>query len=603
MPLSPVQGSQAAQTFTVTYSDNSTATFTQSFSDWANQQSYPGETKLITMAYRNLSGGSSQNLKVSVDGYQFVLDQTKAVKNIILPSNANLIVLSIILANDPVSANLSTYYNRTGIFTDGITYTNPVTGGVDGGGYSYSGTLLGSSQMWTNTLFTFGPMNTTNVISGANQTILLPAGNYSRLQLLAAAVNGSQSAQSFVVTYTDASTTTFSQGVSDWFSPQNYTGESKAIPMGYRNYQDGSSSENNSLYFYGYSFLLNSAKTIQSVRLPNNGNVIVAAIRVVPNWQPTFVANTFYMANFNVGASFSANIASNASDLNGDALTFSKLSGPAWLNVAANGALSGTPANLNANTNSFVVSVRDTGGLSNTTTYFINVNAAPTFTANPFYVSNAIVGQSYSGSLATNASDPNAADMLTFAKLSGPAWLNIATNGVLSGIPANADANTNVFNVSVRNGGGLSNTSAFYLYVDGAPMFVANPFTQPEVIAGLSYSGSMATNVFDPNPTDSFAFSKVSGPVWLIVATNGLLSGVPLSANVGTNTFIVSVFDSSSLSGAATMTINVLAAPAIVSSFSPQSGGFLLEWSGGVGPFQVQQATNLINPDWQNINA
>jgi len=58
-------------------------------------------------------------------------------------------------------------------------------GGIDGNGYAYSGTLLGSSQTWTTPSSHFGPANATNVISAANQTIPLPSGNYSRLQMLA----------------------------------------------------------------------------------------------------------------------------------------------------------------------------------------------------------------------------------------------------------------------------------------------------------------------------------------------------------------------------------------------------------------------------------
>lgn len=596
-----VQGNQTAQTFTVTYTDNSTATFTQSFSDWANQQSYSGESKLITMPYRNLSGGTSQTLNVSVDGYVFVLDQTKTVKNIILPNNGNVIVMSMMLANDPVSVPLATFYNRAGIYTDGTTFTNPPTGGLDGGGYAYSGTLLGGSQTWTNTIFNFGPMNATNVISGANQTIPLPTGNYSRLQMLAVAVNGNQVSQSFIVTYTDATTATFVQSVSDWFSPQNYVGESKAIPMGYRNSSNGSSSENNSIYLYGYNLALNPAKTVQSVRLPNNGNVIVTAISVVPNWQPTFAVNPLTLASASAGQAYTGTIATNASDLNGDALTYAKVSGPTWLNVAANGTLSGTPANSDANTNTFVVSVKDTGSLSNTATLYIYVNGAPTFVANPFSTTNGTVGQSYSGTITNSASDPNPADTVAYAKVNGPAWLSIAANGALSGTPSNLDVNTNTFVVSAKDPAGLSNTATLYIYINGAPSFIANPFAMPSITAGQNYSGTIATNAADPNPTDTLTFAKVSGPSWLNVAANGTLSGSAVSANTGTNVFVVSVTDSASLSNTATMNISVLAAPAMVSSFSFQAGGLLLSWSGGIAPYQVQAATNLANPDWQNV--
>src|SRR5215831_12660803 len=204
------------------------------------------------MYYPNQGGGGVQYLNVSVDGYVFTLDQTKTVKSITLPVNSNLILMAMVLANDPATVDLSLYYDRAGIYTDGTTFTNPATGGMDGGGYAYSGTLLGSSQTWSNTIFYFGPLNATNVISCTNQTIPLPPGNYSRLRILGTGVNGNQASQPFVVTYTDLTTTTFSQGLSDWFSPQNYSGEVKAIPMGYRNSSNGNSSENNSLYLYGY---------------------------------------------------------------------------------------------------------------------------------------------------------------------------------------------------------------------------------------------------------------------------------------------------------------------------------------------------------------
>jgi hypothetical protein len=596
-----VNGNQIAQTFIVTYTDNSTATFTQSVSDWANQQSYAGETRLLTMSYRNQNGGGSQTLSVSVDGYLFNLDPTKSVKSLTLPSNGNLIVMAIALATDPAPVSLATYYNRAGIYTDGTTYTNPATGGLDGGGFSYSGTLLGSSQTWSNTLFNFGPLNTTNVISCAGQIISLPPGNYSRLRMLATAVNGNQPSQSFTVTYTDSTITTFGQSLSDWFSPQNYAGETKAIPMGYRNSANGSSSENNSLYMYGYSFALNSAKTPQSITLPNNANVELAAISLVPNWPPTFTATSYTLASVNAGASYSASIAANASDLNGDPLTFAKVSGPAWLNVAANGFLSGVPANSDANTNTFVVSVRDSGGLSNTATLFIYVNGAPSFTVNPFSLPGINAGQNYSGTIATNATDPNPSDTLTFAKVNGPTWLNVGADGTLSGAPANSDAGTNTFVVSVADAGGLSSTATLFIYVNGAPTFIADPFTLRAITAGQNISGTIATNASDPNPSDTLTFAKVSGPAWLNISADGTLSGTPFSADTGTNTFLVSATDPGSLSATATMNITVQAAPPIVASLAPQPGQLLLTWTGGISPYQVQQATNLDSQIWQNF--
>jgi Putative Ig domain/Galactose oxidase, central domain len=599
-----INGNQAGQNFTVTYTDNSTTTFTQSVSDWANQQSYAGESELLTMSYRDQGSGGSQTLNVSVDGYVLTLNQTKTVKSITLPSDGNLMLFAMALANDPAPAPLAAYYNRAGIYTDGTTFTNPATGGLDGDGNSYSGTLLGSSQTWNGTLFDFGPLNTTNVIDCVGQTISLPAGNYSKLQMLATGLNGNQPSLSFVVTYTDLTTAAFVQGLSDWFTPQNYVGEVKAIPMGYRNSSAGSSSENNSLYLYGYSFALNSARTLQSIRLPNDTNVVVTAISGVPNWPPTFSASAYTLASVNAGTSYSGSIAADASDLDGDTVTFAKVSGPAWLTVASNGALSGTPANSDANTNTFVVSATDPGGMSNTATLNIYVNGAPSFIANPFSLPGVNAGQSYSGTIATNAADPNPGDALTFALVSGPAWLGVAPDGTLSGTPDDSDANTNTFVVSVTDSGGLSNTATLYIYVNIAPYFILNPFSLPGIVAGQNYSGTIATNAADPNPTNSLTFAMVSGPGWLTIATNGAVAGTPLSPSVGTNTFVVSVIDSASLSNTATMYIAVQAAPPIAPSLVFQPGqSLMLTWTGGIGPYQVQQATNLANPDWQNFGA
>ncbi len=428
-----VQGNQTAQTFIVTYTDNSTTMFTQSFSDWASPQSYSGENTVITMPYRNLNSGSSQALNVTVDGYVFMLNETKTVKSITLPNNSNVVILSMMLAKDPVGASLANYYNRAGIYSDGTTFTNPATGGLDGGGAAYSGTLLGGSTTWSNVVFNFGPINATNIISAAGQTIVLPSGNYSRLLMLATGVQGGQTSQPFLVTYADASTTTFVQSLSDWYSPQNYAGESEAIVMGHRDSADGMT-DNRTFYLYGYSFALNPARTLQSIRLPINANVIVTAISLVPNWEPTFAVNPFSLPSITAGQKYSGTIATNASDLNGDVLTFAKVGGPAWLNVAGNGTLFGTPLSPDAGSNSFVVSVTDPGNLSATATLNLNVQPAP-----PIQSSVSTTGSglqlNWSGGIGPY-------QVQTTTNLSNPDWQNVG--GVINAntlfVTPNSDA-------------------------------------------------------------------------------------------------------------------------------------------------------------------
>lgn len=372
-----VNGSQGGVTFTVTYTDNSTANFRQSISDWAGPQNYPGEFLAEHMAYRDSSGGTrDMNTAVNLYGYSFTLNSSKTVKSITMPNNGSVIVFAITLANDITPVSLGSWYNRAGQYTDGTAFTNPATGGLDGVGGAYSATLLGGSLTWSNAIFEFGPPNATDVVSAAGQTISLPAGSYSVLRMLATAVEGDQSSQQFTITYSNGASSTFTQSFSDWYTPQNYAGESEAVVMGHRNLSDGTA-DKRTFYLYGYSFNLNSTNPVQSLQLPADGNVVIAAISLVPHWPPVFTANPFSEPAVEAGAPYSASIAASAVDLNGSALTYTKVSGPAWLSIAVNGALTGTPLSPDVGNDSFVVSASDATGTTGNATMTITVTSAP----------------------------------------------------------------------------------------------------------------------------------------------------------------------------------------------------------------------------------
>jgi fibronectin type 3 domain-containing protein len=138
--------------------------------------------------------------------------------------------------------------------------------------------------------------------------------------------------------------------------------------------------------------------------------------------------------------------------------------------------------------------------------------------------------------------------------------------------------------------------------VNQPPVFLLNPFTLPGVVAGQAYSDTVATNANDPNGFP-ITFRKVGGPAWLNVAGNGGLSGTPLSSNVGINSFGVSATDIGGLTNTATMDLTVLPAPPLVVTAAMEENGLILNWGGGIGPYQVQWTTNLANPNWQNWGA
>jgi hypothetical protein len=104
---------------------------------------------------------------------------------------------------------------------------------------------------------------------------------------------------------------------------------------------------------------------------------IVAAFRAggVTNNPPAFTSDPIAKPNANQGQVYAGTLSGSANDPDADALTFAKSAGAAWLSVAANGTLSGTPGASDVGLNSFTVSVSDGRGGSDTATLQITVVA------------------------------------------------------------------------------------------------------------------------------------------------------------------------------------------------------------------------------------
>jgi hypothetical protein len=179
------------------------------------------------------------------------------------------ITTTVSAGTSPVS--LTAAFNVNAIGTSGTPVTN---GGIDTWGYAYSSGLLGSTVTWSGVTFNLGAAGTADAVS--NATITLPAVKSSKLNLLAAGVNGSHANQTFVLTYTDGTTTTLTQSLSDWYAAQNYTGESIAATMAYRIDQYGVV-DNHAVDLYGYSFAIDSSKIVKTLQLPSSRNVVVLA--------------------------------------------------------------------------------------------------------------------------------------------------------------------------------------------------------------------------------------------------------------------------------------------------------------------------------------
>ncbi len=174
--------------------------------------------------------------------------------------------------------DLSSAFNNGGIASDGSLFNNGQS--LDSGGSSFSATLLKNSVSWHGSAFNIGAADTNDTVMTTGQTIIIPTGTFSSLQFLATATRGSQANQTFTINYTDGTTQTYTQGISDWASSSTYAGESVAVSMPYRNGGGGTSQAGN-FKLYGYTIALNPTKIVESITLPNNGNVKLLAMNLL----------------------------------------------------------------------------------------------------------------------------------------------------------------------------------------------------------------------------------------------------------------------------------------------------------------------------------
>ena len=279
---SGVNGHQLNQTFVVTYTDGSTASFTQSMSDWYTPADYSGETTAISTAYRIRINGVTEPGPFYLYSYSFALDGSKAAKSLTLPANAHVVVAAVDVTPAATTANLAVNVVIAGeadVFAIAQAGSAVTKGGIDYSGNAYAASLLGPSINWAGS--TFLPQAAGATSGARTGTIPLPAGNFATLNLLATGAAGNHPNEDFVVDYTDGTSAKFTQSVSNWTAPQKYPGESTVLSLPFRIASDGAA-KNTANYLYGYSLALDAAKTVRSLSLPSDGGVVLIAAGLVP---------------------------------------------------------------------------------------------------------------------------------------------------------------------------------------------------------------------------------------------------------------------------------------------------------------------------------
>ena len=251
---------------------------------------------------------------------------------------------------------------------------------------------------------------------------------------------------------------------------------------------------------------------------------------------PVFVANPVTKHYAIAGSAYSGQtLAGAALDPNGgDTISFSRTAGPAWLTVAANGGLGGTPSAGDIGT--AVCTVRATDGAGNFSEASLEIpvvasNAAPAFTANPLNFPDATALLAYSAaSLAGYATDADAGQSRAFSLVSGPSWLSVAANGTLSGTPAIANVGRNEFTVRVTDSLGDFSDTVLVIQVNHARYHYDLNGTTPG-------SGVTTAGTWDGTAQWSLDATGTAGPVnWL----NGVLA-VFAAGNDATGSYTVTL--------------------------------------------------------------
>jgi hypothetical protein len=185
-------------------------------------------------------------------------------------------------------------------------------------------------------------------------------------------------------------------------------------------------------------------------------------------------------------------------------------------------------------------------------------NNAPFWYSDPVIEIDATEDTTYGSTLIDDADDYEN-DPLTFARVSGPAWLTVATDGALGGTPTKNDVGLNGWTLQVSDGINIpveATLNITVLNTNDVPVFDDDPIYKPDAEEGKAYNDSIAGSATDAD-NDTLTYNKVSGPAWLSIAANGALGGTPTAGDVGANSWTVEVSDGNGGTDTALLNITV----------------------------------------------
>lgn len=161
------------------------------------------------------------------------------------------------------------------------------------------------------------------------------------------------------------------------------------------------------------------------------------------------------------------------------------------------------------------------------------VNTPPTWQVKEIELGEAYRSTPFHATLPPDAATDEQGDPLRFSLVagSGPSWLRLSAEGVLSGTPSTKDKGPQQWRISVRDAKGKAGEIPLRLTVaDRAPTW--KEFTLPEATEEKPFQFNASSFASDPDQ-DRLLFSKTGGPAWLLVDAKGKISGTAPEGSFG----------------------------------------------------------------------
>ncbi|MBN2842196.1 MAG: hypothetical protein JXM68_03850, partial [Sedimentisphaerales bacterium] len=269
------------------------------------------------------------------------------------------------------------------------------------------------------------------------------------------------------------------------------------------------------------------------------------------DWKPVFSSSVIYGLSALEAYPYSGTIAGAASSIAGD-ITYSKASGPLWLQVTADGTLSGTPGDSDVGYNSFEVRATDTE--NNSSLVSMTIDVQDTYTgvngigdfaaiASQWLVSNCVPGNACQGADLNGDNAVNLTDIETLCYN----WLSASNNDGIEGhwsFDSDASDITGKHNGIFMNGVTLSEDSIGELGTGSAVFDGIDDYLVVPGYKGITGTSGRTCAAWIKTSSDQLGYimswgESQDGQKWILrTEANGTVSVAVYAGYIQTNTVV-----------------------------------------------------------------